>query len=91
MLKTEEIFYSKNRPGEFLSYYKFTPEQKGKLPLIIDVHGAGSRGSSLSAMPTDTGLLGQLLNGRELDAAVVMPQCRYDTWFEVLFVIACCL
>lgn len=79
----EKIFTSKTSPGGYLEYLWAEP-WKGKepLPLIIYIHGAGARGNDISKIPTNMGPIGEIKEGRQLDAIVAMPQCRYDTWFE---------
>lgn len=84
----EKKFCSQKRPGEYLKYYSYTPDNNLQpLPLIIYIHGAGSRGDELSQMNTDVGPLGELKRGRVLNAAVAAPQCHCDTWFELFDVL----
>lgn len=85
---TEEKFLSSQRPGEYLKYLRFTPPDSGEqLPVILYLHGAGSRGDELSQMSTDVGPLGEIGRGRELKAVIVAPQCHCDTWFELFDVL----
>lgn len=77
-------FESSNVQNEFLEYIWYTPENtREKLPLIVYIHGAGCRGNNISKMPCSMGPIGEIKNGRQLDAFIAMPQCRWDTWFEV--------
>lgn len=78
------LFQSAKSPGEALEYFWHVPQKKQvPLPLVIYIHGAGARGNDISKMPTNMGPIGEINKGRQLDAIVAMPQCPYDTWFEV--------
>ncbi len=82
----EKIFYSENRKGEYLDYLYYTDGQTEKKPLLIYIHGAGSRGTHLSFM-SKAGPIGELEKGRYIPATVVCPQCHCDTWFELFDVL----
>lgn len=83
----ENRFLSGKHSGEFLDYLEYLPgSADGKLPLVIYIHGAGSRGKHLSEMK-ETGPLKELRNGRKLPAAVVAPQCHSETWFDLFEVL----
>ena len=43
-------FISRRVPGEYLEYYYYKPETDEKLPLLLFLHGSGSRGKDISAM-----------------------------------------
>jgi predicted peptidase len=63
-----------------LSYLLSIPAQiekksKARLPLILFLHGADERGSSLAKIKKQ-GLPKMLAQGRELPAIIVSPQCR---------------
>ncbi len=76
-------FDSASTKGAYLNYLESYPlNQKEKMPLIVYVHGAGSRGQELGQMG-HVGPLGEVLAGRELPAIVIAPQCHADTWFEL--------
>ena len=80
---TEEKFYSENRKGEYLDYYMYISNpEKGNLPLIIDIHGAGGRGKELSLINGGR-VRAYLSHQTEYDCIVVSPQCHCDTWFEL--------
>lgn len=80
-LFVEKSFVSAKTQQE-LKYLSYTPKGTGPMPLIIYLHGAGSRGSSLSAM-AEVGPIGELNRGRKIPAQIVAPQCSRDTWFEL--------
>lgn len=84
---TEEKFYSENRKGEYLDYYKYISDtEKENMPLIIDIHGAGGRGKELSLI-NDGRVRAYLSRHTEYDCIVVSPQCHCDTWFELFDVL----
>lgn len=84
---TEEKFYSENRKGEYLDYYKYISDtEKENMPLIIDIHWAGGRGSEL-ALINDGRVRAYLSRHAEYDCIVVSPQCHCDTWFELFDVL----
>ena len=70
------------KTGKGLKYLYYSPNTDGNLPLIIYLHGAGSRGAELSQM-SHAGPIGELENGRKIPAKIVAPQCCGDTWFEL--------
>lgn len=85
---SEKNFLSRQQPGEYLKYLEYTPENMDTAkPLIIYIHGAGSRGDDLS-MLLNAGLLKHIKNGRKLNAVVIAPQCRFETWFDIFPVLA---
>lgn len=60
-----------------LSYRVFMPDtvaEGEKLPLILSLHGAGERGTDLSLMEV-WGIPKEIVNGREVPAVVIAPQC----------------
>ena len=82
----ERIFYSEKRQGEFLKYLYFKDGIGEDLPLIVHLHGSGSRGNELSQMGI-AGPLAEITNGRRLGAVFVAPQCHCDKWFELFDVL----
>ncbi len=80
-LFTEKKFLSE-KTGKKLNYLSYTPKKAKNVPLIIYLHGAGSRGDELSSM-SQVGPIGELENGRCIPAKIVAPQCYGDTWFEL--------
>lgn len=83
MVFSEKKFVSEKHAGEYLNYLEYLPEEPyEKLPLVIYLHGAGSRGNDLSRM-NPTGPVKELQNGRTIHAAVIAPQCHGETWFDL--------
>lgn len=80
-LFSEKKFIS-SRTGRELKYLCYSPNTDGNLPLIIYLHGAGSRGTELSQL-SHAGPIGELERGRNIPARMVAPQCCGDTWFEL--------
>lgn len=78
----EEKEFLSEKTGKKLKYFHHSPNIGGKVPLIIYLHGAGSRGDSLSAM-AHVGPIGELEKGRDIPAKIVAPQCSGNTWFEL--------
>lgn len=68
--------------GKELKYLYYSPDNAGDVPLIIYLHGAGSRGSDLTSL-ANAGPIGELERGRKIPARIVAPQCHGDTWFEL--------
>ncbi len=57
-------------------------EAKGKLPLIIQLHGAGERGNSPEELHlVDANGFSAMLQDGEFPCLVMMPQCRWDTFW----------
>lgn len=80
-LFSEREFIS-SKTGKGLKYLCYSPNTDGNLPLIIYLHGAGSRGTELSQL-SHAGPIGELEKGRNISARMVAPQCCGDTWFEL--------
>ncbi len=73
-----ENLYEKN--GEYLRYYRHDPADVTEpKPLVVYLHGAGSRGDDLSVIAR-VGAIGEIDKGRNMDAVIVAPQCHKDTW-----------
>ncbi len=68
--------------GKELKYLYYSPDNAVDVPLIIYLHGAGSRGSDLASL-AHVGPIGELERGRKIPARIVAPQCHGDTWFEL--------
>ena len=75
-------FISENVSGGYLDYLEYCPKCEEKLPLLIYIHGAGGRGSDLSALQS-VGPKYEIEHGRKINAVCVFPQCHADTWFEL--------
>ena len=85
---SKEKYVSNNLIGEYLDYLEYAPASENeKLPLIIYIHGAGSRGTDLSQM-ADVGPIKELKNGRDINAVIVAPQCHRETWFDLFETLA---
>lgn len=68
--------------GKELKYLYYSPDNTDDVPLVIYLHGAGSRGNELSQI-SHVGPIGELENGRAIPAKIAAPQCHGDTWFEL--------
>lgn len=79
----EKRFDSARRSGEYLNYLYYVPKDaEAPLPLVVYIHGAGSRGKSLSQM----GVIGPIKlieEGQPFPAMLVAPQCHEDHWFDL--------
>ena len=83
----ERKFISKKHIGEHLEYLEYTPKNNTKKkPLLIYIHGAGSRGDNLSQI-AHVGPIKEIETGRSIDAVVVAPQCHSETWFDLFSVL----
>lgn len=84
----EKRFDSARRPGEYLNYLYYAPKDaEAPLPLVVYIHGAGSRGHSLSQM----GVIGPIKlieEGQPFLAMLVAPQCHEDHWFDLFETLA---
>ena len=76
------IFHSKRLAGGYLKYYSFISCKAGRLPLLIYIHGSGSRGDDLSQV-SRIGPLSMCDEGRLPDCILIAPQCHSDSWFDV--------
>lgn len=80
------VFNTPSVKADTLNYFLHHPKDFNdtkKHPLLIYLHGAGSRGNDLSCFNL-TGPLREIQNGRKLSIIVVAPQCHADTWFDLL-------
>lgn len=79
--------YESAKHGEVLFYAEHKPENaKGRLPLLVHIHGAGTRGNDAKIV-LDGEPFTEIRKGRRLDAIVVAPHCPTETWFEVFEVL----
>lgn len=83
---SEKVFHSEFHKNDYLKYYSYEEKSDYPLPLLIYIHGAGSRGTELSQM-SRVGPLGEIDKGRKIPALVVAPQCHKDTWFDLFAVL----
>ncbi len=82
----ERIFYSKRQSQAYLKYYYYNRNDT-QTPLLVYLHGAGSRGDELTQM-SRVGPIGELDKGRDIPAVIVAPQCHADTWFDLFAVLS---
>ena len=53
-------------------------------PLLIHLHGAGTRGDNIDLIyDTAVGPLGEVNRGHDLPFIIAAPQCRGKMWFEI--------
>ena len=83
---TEKRFSSKKYPSEYLDYLFYQPEGEEKLPLLLQLPGAGSRGTSLKQLGTG-GFIGAVIKRGYVPARIIIPQCRFETWFDYFHVL----
>ena len=79
-------FTSQLHAGEYLNYVYHCPDSSEKLPLVISIHGAGSRGDDLSLIENGIALQnGIKFKGDE--AVFIAPQCHAKYWFDLFEVL----
>ena len=68
----------------YLVCYPKDYQEGKKYPLLLHLHGAGSRGNDFSAFD-DSVVLGVVKKEDSplKDCFVVIPQCHADTWFDI--------
>lgn len=60
----------------------YSPDKK--YPLLIYLHGAGSRGGDISIVSDAvTGPVGEINRGHRLPFIIAAPQCNVKMWFEI--------
>ena len=71
------------RENTIFPYVEYSPENiSGKLPLIIQLHGAGERGSGNEDLNlVDVHGFSKLLQTKDFDAIFVMPQCPENSFW----------
>lgn len=80
-------FLSDIHSGEYLDYVYSEPSENGKFPLVLYIHGAGSRGNDLALLEENSGLLiAQKTVGDK--CVVAAPQCHANYWFDLFEVLA---
>ena len=79
MIRTEHK--DQNKWG--FSFVEYAPtEKKGKLPLIIQLHGAGERGDGDENLAkVDVHGFSKFIQDKEIDCRFVMPQCPTDQFW----------
>lgn len=79
-------FDSQKYPGEYLDYLFYQPESTEPLPLLLYTPGAGCRGTDLKQIGTG-GFIGNVIKKGGVPARVIVPQCRFETWFDYFHVL----
>ena len=84
----EKRFDSARRRGEHLYYLSYVPKDAAEpLPLLVYIHGAGSRGHSLDQMGV-VGPIKLIEEGKPFPAMLAAPQCHEDHWFDLFETLA---
>lgn len=65
---------------EYLETYEDGFDPSKKHPLIIDIHGAGGRNTSLQVISNRD--LYKAIEGKGYGFVTVAPLCRHDSWFD---------
>lgn len=79
-------FQSHKYPGEYLDYLFYEPDHTEPLPLLLNIHGAGSRGDDLQLLSTGS-FINHIVAQGGVPARVIIPQCRFETWFDYYHVL----
>ncbi len=79
-------FTSKLHKGEYLNYIYHCPDSTEKLPLVICIHGAGSRGDDISLIETSLSVNEAVKHVGD-KAVIVAPQCHKKYWFDLFEVL----
>lgn len=80
-------FISEKHNGEYLDYLYSEPEKEGKVPLVLYIHGAGSRGDDIEILKNNSALQ-QVIRFNEDKCVIAAPQCRWCFWFSGFEVLA---
>lgn len=78
----QEKLFEDHKTGNYLRYLSHIAAGEGRQPLLLHIHGAGSRGEALDTFG-HLGPVGELDRGRAIGAHIVAPQYHADTWFEL--------
>ena len=72
-----------HKNGNTFSYVEYSPLQKrAKMPLIMQLHGAGERGNGQDELArVDIHGFSELLKEKDYDCIVAMPQCPENTFW----------
>lgn len=73
----EEKVYKK------IKYYTYSLDNKKDLPVILHIHGAGSRGDDLQIAIDGNPLLRFAKTQQDFPFKIIAPQCYADTWFDI--------
>ncbi len=66
-----------------ISYYVANDKKNGVQPVIVHIHGAGSRGSDLQIAINGNPILRYLQTDGEFPFKIYAPQCHANTWFDL--------
>lgn len=76
MIRTE------HKDGFIFPFVEYKPDGvKGKLPLIIQLHGAGERGNGEDLSLMDEHGFSEMLKNGEYECLFIMPQCPQDSFW----------
>ncbi len=81
-MQTSKTFKTKITKKVSLPYLLYTPKLKGKLPLVMFLHGAGERGNNLDLVKIH-GIPKLIEQGKEFPFIAVSPQCPKDSWWTL--------
>ena len=79
-------FTSRLHTNEYLNYICHCPDSAEKLPLVINIHGAGGRGDDLSLIENGVSLVNAVKFVGD-KAVIVAPQCHAKYWFDLFEVL----
>lgn len=81
-MQTPKLFKTNITKKVALPYLLYKPHLKGKLPLVIFLHGAGERGNNLDLVKIH-GIPKLIEQGKEFPFIAVSPQCPKDSWWTL--------
>lgn len=79
-------FDSVKYPGEYLDYLYYQPANAVPAPLMLYAPGAGCRGTNLKQIGTG-GFIENVIKKGGLPARIIIPQCRFETWFDCFHIL----
>ena len=82
----EKRFLSQKFPGEYLDFLYYEPVHTEPLPLLLYTPGAGCRGTNLNQIGRG-GFIQAVTDKGGVPARVIIPQCRFETWFDYFHVL----
>lgn len=80
-------FVTEKHSDDYLEYLYSEPSVEGKVPLVIYIHGAGSRGGDLELL-RQNGALRILFEKTKDKAVVVAPHCHKNYWFDLFEILS---
>jgi predicted peptidase len=82
-MQTSKLFKAKLTKNVALPYLLYKPDTaKGKLPLVMFLHGAGERGNDLDLVKIH-GIPKLIEQEKEFPFIAVSPQCPKDSWWTL--------